>query len=79
MKKAAGDSRQTQKKPPQTAAPVGPTFKPPLKPRPGLFYAMLGLIGVWVGVLLTLYFVTVYPNRHHQVEPSIEEHESASR
>jgi hypothetical protein len=49
--------------------PTAPVFKPPLKPRPGLFYALLGLVGVWVGVLLTLYFVTVYPARHRHVEP----------
>lgn len=36
----------------------------PLKPRPRLFVAlMLGFV-VWLGVLLTLYFKTVYPQRH---------------
>jgi hypothetical protein len=59
--------------------PAGPAFKPPLRPRPGLFYATLGMLGVWVGVLLTLYFVTVYPNRHHHVEPSVEEDKPSSR
>jgi hypothetical protein len=46
---------------PQNAAPV---FKAPLKARPKLFYAMLGIFGVWVVVLLTMYFTTVYPHRH---------------
>jgi len=71
MKNKAGrlDSRTPEKKP-TSVAPPGVTFKPPLKPRRGLFYALLGLLGVWVGVLLSLYFLTVYPNRHQHVEPS---------
>ena len=71
MKKAGRDSRTNQNKS-EDAAPPRVQFKPPLKPRPGLFYGLLGLLGVWVGVLLTLYFVTVFPNRHQHVEPSNE-------
>jgi hypothetical protein len=36
----------------------------PLKRRPGLFAAMLIGFLAWVGVLLALYFNTVYPMRH---------------
>ena len=35
-------------------------FLPPLKPRPRLFYALLAGVGVWVAILLTLYFTTVH-------------------
>ena len=43
-----------------------PQFKPPFKPRRRLFYALLGLLGVWVAVLIVMYFVTVYPTRKQQ-------------
>ena len=59
---------RTPEKKPTHVAPPGVTFKPPLKPRRGLFVALLGVFAVWVGVLLTMYFVTVYPNRHHHEE-----------
>lgn len=36
----------------------------PLSPRPRLFVAMMLGFVVWVGVLLGLYFKTVYPMRH---------------
>ena len=74
MKKAAPlDYRDKQKAPaPERPAPV---FKAPLKPRRGLFYAMLGVFGVWVACLLVLYFTTVFPHReetppHERVEPN---------
>ena len=38
---------------------------PPLKPRRALFVFLSVLFGVWLIVLLTLYFATVYPQRHH--------------
>jgi hypothetical protein len=52
-----------------------PVFKAPLKPRPKLFYALLGVLGVWVALLLVLYFTTVFPHRdehapHQRVEPN---------
>jgi hypothetical protein len=43
-----------------------PEFKPPLKPRRGLFYALLGLLAVWIAVLVVMYFTTVYPTRKQQ-------------
>ena len=46
--------------------PPPPEFPPPLKPRPRLFYGLLALLAVWVGILLVLYFTTVYPNRRPQ-------------
>lgn len=36
----------------------------PLKPLPTLFRVLLVGFAVWLGVLLTLYFKTVYPLRH---------------
>jgi hypothetical protein len=48
-----------------------PSFKPPFTPRPGIFYLLLGMVGVWVVILLTLYFVTVYPTRREHPLPSV--------
>ena len=39
-------------------------FEPPLKPHKKLFIVLLAAFVVWVGVLLGLYFKTVYPARH---------------
>jgi hypothetical protein len=36
----------------------------PLKPHPKLFAVLTILFVVWLGVLFTLYFKTVYPLRH---------------
>ena len=36
----------------------------PLKPFPTLFKVLLVGFAIWLGVLLTLYFKTVYPLRH---------------
>jgi hypothetical protein len=36
----------------------------PLKPRPKLFAALMIGFAIWLGVLLTLYFKTVYPMRY---------------
>lgn len=38
-----------------------PAFPPPLKPRKKLLIALAVAFAGWVGVLLTLYFTTVYP------------------
>ena len=61
------DRRPREAAPAKAVAPSQPPveFLPPLKPRPRLFYALLTGIALWVGVLLGLYFVTVYPNRDH--------------
>ena len=44
--------------------PPGVEFKPPLKPHRGLFILLCVVLAVWVGVLLVMYFKTVYPERH---------------
>jgi hypothetical protein len=70
MKKKADplESRTTPKQAKQ--ALVAPVFKPPLKPRRGLFFALLGALALWIIGLLVLYFVTVYPTRkEHEVPP----------
>jgi hypothetical protein len=77
MSKAAkpAERKQPARETETFSARPAPVFKPPLKPRRGLFYAMLGFVGVWVTTLLLLYFTTVFPHRnerpHHQrVEPT---------
>lgn len=47
---------------PQPVEP--PTIADPLKPRRGLFVALLAGFAAWILVLLGLYFTTVYPLRH---------------
>ena len=45
-------------------AAIATEFKPPLKPHRGLFIGLLLIFAVWVGVLLYLFFATVWPLRH---------------
>ena len=80
MKKAAPSDSPAKRRPDHAPASTStpahvPLFKPPLKPRPRVFYVMLGLFGAWVGLLLTLYFTTIFPHRgerppHETVEPN---------
>jgi len=58
----------------QTATKAGPSaagepFPPPLKPRRTMFFLLLLAFLAWVGLLLGLYFKTVYPMRHPKSEP----------
>jgi uncharacterized SAM-binding protein YcdF (DUF218 family) len=46
--------------------PLAPAFKPPLRPRRGLFYGLLGLLVLWVVALVILYVRTVYPTHNQQ-------------
>lgn len=46
---------------------ASPEFKPPLKPRKGLFYLFLGLFILWLLALVVMFVVTVYP--HPAVDP----------
>ena len=45
-------------------APEPPPTCAPLEPRPKLFALLMLAFVVWLGILLTLYFKTVYPERH---------------
>jgi hypothetical protein len=47
------------------SATVQPTPRP-LKPRLSLFFVLFALFLGWVGLLLAMYFKTVYPARHPQ-------------
>ena len=58
---AAADKPRTYKQPQPPAEPACA----PLKRRPKLFVGLLLLFAIWLGILLTLYFKTVYPLRHH--------------
>jgi hypothetical protein len=58
-------SAKTTARPPKTAVTEQPfERKPPLKPRRGLFLGLLVVFAIWVGVLLYLFFTTVWPLRH---------------
>jgi len=45
-------------------------FKPPLKPRRGLFIALVALFALWFGFLLFLYFKTEYGHGLQQHAPA---------
>ena len=47
-----------------SAAEVASPPVAPLRRRPMLFTVLLVVFVVWVGVLLAMYFKTVYPQRH---------------
>jgi hypothetical protein len=65
-KRAAPPAKKTNRDPKESAQATKPedTFLPPLKPLPTLFKALIVGFALWLGVLLTLYFKTVYPLRH---------------
>jgi hypothetical protein len=46
-----------------------PAFKPPLKPRQGLFVALLGVLALWLVGLVILYVRTVYPMEKKRATP----------
>jgi hypothetical protein len=46
------------------AANQGEPACAPLKPRPKLFAFLMVAFVIWLGVLLALYFKTVYPERY---------------
>lgn len=50
---------------PKDSAGKTPALPPakPLKPRPKLFVALCMMFALWIAVLITLYFTTVYPHR----------------
>lgn len=59
-------------KPPRSSEGVGASQNVPVKPftpRRGLFVLSLCVFAAWVGVLLWVYFTTVYPSRHTPTQP----------
>lgn len=59
--------RQSSTPPP----PPGPiTYTTALKPRRKMLVLLSIIFALWVGLLLTLYFTTVYPTRHDGTLPS---------
>ena len=69
---------QTKAKPGAAADPESPrgivpqpAFQPlPMKPRRGVFVALLSVFLVWVGVMLAMYVTTVRPRRHSAPPPA---------
>jgi hypothetical protein len=52
-------ARQRRSAPATKPAPAAP----PLAPRPRLFAGLLLALVLWLSALLTMYFLTVYPQR----------------
>ena len=63
MKRTKSPARKGEVKK-DAAAITGEETCQPLKRRPRLFAVLLIAFIVWLGVLLTLYFKTVYPMRY---------------
>ena len=49
--------------------PLAPTLNP-LQPRPKLLLVLSIVFVLWVALLLTMYFTTVYPHRRVETRPS---------
>jgi hypothetical protein len=65
MKRAGGQSGQkTPAKEALKKSEAEVVAATPLKRRPRLFVVLVIAFLIWLGVLLTLYFRTVYPIRH---------------
>ena len=56
--------REKAKEKASAEAEVAAPTVAPLRPHRKLFFALLLVFLVWVGVLLAMYFKTVYPQRH---------------
>jgi hypothetical protein len=54
---------------PPPPAPVGPHIVA-LKPQRRLLVIVSVIFALWVGLLLTMYFTTIYPIRHERTLPS---------
>ena len=58
-------NRERQANPPSAAPPPGPiTYTTTLKPQRKALIILSIIFALWVAVLLTLYFTTIYPQRH---------------
>jgi hypothetical protein len=56
---------------PPPAAPPGPiTYTTALKPQRKLLVIISVIFALWVALLMTLYFTTIYPTRHERTLPS---------
>ena len=68
MSKAEPSPNRNSTRQEKEALPA-PVFKPPLKPRRGLFVGLLGLLALWIVALVILYVRTVYPTHQHPGAP----------
>ena len=67
MSKKNRDRRQE----PSPAAPSGPiAYTTALRPHPKMLLILSIIFAVWVGLLMTLYFTTIYPTRHERPIPT---------
>lgn len=71
--KTTGPKPRIEKSPPPKADPPLPPPRP-FKPRPKLFAFLLIAFAIWLGILLTLYFKTVYPMRYPASAPPASSH-----
>ena len=74
MSKKDRDRKANQQAaPPAPPAPpqAGPiTYTTAVKPQPKLLLVLSIIFGLWVALLLSMYFTTIYPIRHNRTLPS---------
>ncbi len=58
--------------PNQAGSAADLSFVPPMKPRRKLLLVACFIFVLWVGMMIVMYFGTVYPHRHAGQSPTIE-------
>jgi hypothetical protein len=51
------------------AAPQTPILPPPMRPRWKLFWILAGVLVIWIGLLIAMYFTTVRPREERIPTP----------
>ena len=62
MSARVADRPKSKSKPQPQTPPAAPVE--PLKPQRKLFIGLLMVLAIWIGVLLALFFLTIYPQTH---------------
>ena len=69
-------SKSTRRSKPQpsaeAAATSGPAFQPPMSPSRRRLFVAAALFAVWLGLLLTLYFVAVFPEKQKKAQQKLQ-------
>lgn len=56
----------------EEVAPRGPAFQPPLTPSRRRLWIAAGMLAVWLGLLLTLWFTAVFPEKQRKAGQKIQ-------
>lgn len=50
-------------------SPEAPILPPPMRPRRTLFWILAGVLAIWIGLLIAMYFATVRPREERIPTP----------